>query len=321
MQRRLRSPRGSNQKSLKLQVVLSNANVKTDSEPVDADEKEANTEASEPLSSEKSAPAPHSRPSREDVEAFLGDETVLALLPDLVLDVLSLMEESSFSVPLMECVQAVLLSNEEKFAKMRASPVWPLFVDELLPSVAPKIEFFAQMMRANGQSIDIAMVRQWMPTIMGALRMRFGGGCRGGRRGWRGGHCGRGRGGFRGHRGGGHRGRWGHRGHHGHHGHRGHRGGHRGHRGGFGQGHGQGFNPWFQPPQPQQQSEEVWQPKAEPRGAEEQIEAESNAFEYTEELVAIMNMGFGDMASIKQLLVEHKGNKQRVVQALVSNSK
>merc|ERR1712087_353588 len=108
-------------------------------------------------------------------------------------------------------------------------------------------------------------------------------------------------------------------GHHGHHGHRGHRGGHRGHRGGFGQGHGQGFNPWFQPPQPQ--SDEVWQPKAEPRGAEEQSEAEPNAFEYTEELVAIMNMGFGDMASIKELLVEHKGNKQRVVQALVSNNK
>ena len=47
---------------------------------------------------------------------------------------------------------------------------------------------------------------------------------------------------------------------------------------------------------------------------DEQMEAE---FEYTEELVAIMNMGFTDIPKIKQLLNEHNGNKQNVVQELV----
>ena len=38
---------------------------------------------------------------------------------------------------------------------------------------------------------------------------------------------------------------------------------------------------------------------------DEQMEAE--VFEYTEELVAVMNMGFGDVSKIKELLNEHKG--------------
>ena len=42
------------------------------------------------------------------------------------------------------------------------------------------------------------------------------------------------------------------------------------------------------------------------------------AFEYTEEMVAIMNMGFSDMGEIKRLLNEHHGNQQNVVQELVS---
>jgi len=42
------------------------------------------------------------------------------------------------------------------------------------------------------------------------------------------------------------------------------------------------------------------------------------AFEYTDELVAIMNMGFSDMGEIKRLLNEHNGNKQNVVQELVA---
>lgn len=42
------------------------------------------------------------------------------------------------------------------------------------------------------------------------------------------------------------------------------------------------------------------------------------AFEYTEEMVAIMQMGFSDMGEIKRLLNEHKGNKQNVVQELVA---
>jgi len=260
----------------------------------DIDEKRDTSDSSPSSAPEQSQSETAPRPSREDVDAFLSDSAVQALLPDLLVSVLGVMEQSDFSVPLTEAVSAVLLSNEEKYASMRASAVWPLFVEELLPSVAPKIEFFSQMIRANGQRIDIAMVRQWMPTVMAALRMRFAGnkcgkGGRGGR-GWRGAHCGRGRGGFRGgfQRGWGGRGRW----------------GHRGHRGrawsSFGQnhGHGQWRNAQSQPQQNPQMRE----------------------FEYTEELVAIMNMGFGDMATIKKLLVEHKGNKQVVVQALVSMS-
>lgn len=42
------------------------------------------------------------------------------------------------------------------------------------------------------------------------------------------------------------------------------------------------------------------------------------AFEYTEELVSIMDMGFPDIGEIKRLLNEHNGNKQNVVQELVS---
>lgn len=45
---------------------------------------------------------------------------------------------------------------------------------------------------------------------------------------------------------------------------------------------------------------------------------EGDAFEYTDELVSIMNMGFSDMEEIKRLLDEHNGNKQNVVQELVS---
>lgn len=50
----------------------------------------------------------------------------------------------------------------------------------------------------------------------------------------------------------------------------------------------------------------------------DQLLAEVDAFEYTEELVAIMNMGFSDMGQIKRLLNEHHGNTQNVVQELVA---
>jgi len=50
----------------------------------------------------------------------------------------------------------------------------------------------------------------------------------------------------------------------------------------------------------------------------DELLAEVEAFEYTEELVAIMNMGFSDLGQIKRLLNEHGGNKQNVVQELVS---
>merc|ERR1719273_2851816 len=62
-----------------------------------------------------------------------------------------------------------------------------------------------------------------------------------------------------------------------------------------------------------------------PRGAHDQMNEANQqddemeeVFEYTEEMVAIMNMGFSDMAEIKRLLKEHNGNKQNVVQELVA---
>merc|ERR1719189_2338639 len=50
----------------------------------------------------------------------------------------------------------------------------------------------------------------------------------------------------------------------------------------------------------------------------QQEEEMEEVFEYTEEMVSIMNMGFSDMAEIKRLLMEHNGNKQNVVQELVA---
>merc|ERR1712130_960170 len=61
-----------------------------------------------------------------------------------------------------------------------------------------------------------------------------------------------------------------------------------------------GDNSWFQPKQA------------------DDDEIEQEIFEYTEELVAILNMGFTQIQKIKKLLNEHKGNKQRVVQELVA---
>jgi len=49
-----------------------------------------------------------------------------------------------------------------------------------------------------------------------------------------------------------------------------------------------------------------------------EVEEEVVVFEYTDELVAIMNMGFSDLGEIKRLLNEHNGDKQNVVQELVS---
>merc|ERR1719361_2914015 len=147
------------------------------------------------------------------------------------------------------------------------------------------------MMGSQGQHMG-AMVRQWVPSMLQVMResVKQGGGCGmiGGRRGRRG-HRGRGRGCHRS------RGR------------------------GFGRCGRGNWNQWNQwGPEPA-----TWEWV--PRGAHDQMneanqqdEEMEEVFEYTEEMVAIMNMGFSDMAEIKRLLKEHNGNKQNVVQELVA---
>merc|ERR1712129_135328 len=68
--------------------------------------------------------------------------------------------------------------------------------------------------------------------------------------------------------------------------------------------HNFGDGPWMQ-----QQSENM-------NDEEEEIEPE--VFEFDEELVAILNMGFTKMSKIKKLLNVYQGNKERVVQELVA---
>lgn len=68
--------------------------------------------------------------------------------------------------------------------------------------------------------------------------------------------------------------------------------------------HNFGDNPWFKAKQVDVQADDD--------------EIEQEMFEYTEELAAILNMGFTQIQKIKKLLNEHKGNKQRVVQELVA---
>merc|ERR1711971_173755 len=139
------------------------------------------------------------------------------------------------------------------------------------------------MMKMNADAI-----KQWVPTILNMLKQRaqngninaHGFGPWGGR--------GRGRGrGWRGRRG--RRGR-----------------GRGGHWGGFHENfHNFGDNPWCQA-------------QADGGKNDDEDEIEQEVFEYTEELVAILNMGFSQMQKIKKLLNEYKGNKERVVQELVA---
>ena len=53
-----------------------------------------------------------------------------------------------------------------------------------------------------------------------------------------------------------------------------------------------------------------------PNDDHEQMEQEQ--FEYEDALISIMDMGFTNSAKIKKLLNKHKGNKQTVIQELVS---
>jgi len=235
----------------------------------------------------------HHGPSQQEIASFLGDDVAVQLLADLLANTFEAVRESNFSVPLHDTLRAVALSDS-KYEAVVGHAVWPFFVNELVPRAAPKIMFFAQMLAANGNgdAIDGDALRQWIPTmlrVMGQNAKSGHFGCHRGR-GWRG---------------------------------RRHRGHHRRGRGGFGPfGHGP-YGPFGSGSHEMvfeggADREEAASAPVAAASSNLQNDAEDAVFEYTEELVAVMNMGFSDMERIKRLLTEHGGNKQTVVQELVS---
>lgn len=322
------SAKKQEKKSLKLQIV-------------DSAEKHHIDEKEEKVSNPKPVPVQNNQndannqndgnkayqPSSEEINAFLSDDFAVDLLSDLFVSVFEALQASNWEIPFIECVQGIILSSNHKYDKITSNRIWPYFMDKLLPKYSHKIETFVIPMIKMSGGIDSGMIKQWIPTLLNMMKQRshYGGDCKRGRgwRGWRG--RGRGwRGCRRGHHGRGrHHGRWGHHGHRGRNGWRG--------RGGF-------YNPWNHqqqmgfadnmypqgphPAAPQNMAfgGNMYPPSApemrNQKNDDDQIEQE--VFEYTEELVAIMNMGFTDMSHIKELLSKHKGNKQNVVQELVS---
>jgi len=233
----------------------------------------------------------HHAPSQEEMASFLGDDVAVQLLADLLANTFEAVRGSNFSIPLHDTLRAVALSDS-KYEAVVGHAVWPFFVDELVPRAAPKIMFFAQMLAANGNgdAVDGDALRQWIPTmltVMGQNAVSGHFGCRRGR-GWRG--------------------------------RRRHRHCHRRGRGGFGQGPRGPFGPNEMAFEGGADREVVSSAPDSVAAASSNLQndAENAVFEYTEELVAVMNMGFSDMEEIKRLLEEHGGNKQTVVQELVS---
>jgi hypothetical protein len=245
-------------------------------------------------------------PTREEIVAFLSDDVAVALLSDLLVNTFEAVQESNFEIPLPDCLRAMVLS-EDKYKVITDNRVWPFFINTLIPQASPQIIFFAQMMRmnGNGQPIDSNVVRQWIPTMLNVMKENAKKGHFGGR--GRGRGRGRARGCHRGRRGNGYWGRGCRRG-------RGHRA-----RGRGGVGHG----PWHQMDFDGASTMEMpfeggYDRQFVPSAPVNAQNDEVAAFEYTEEMVAIMQMGFSDMGEIKRLLNEHKGNKQNVVQELVA---
>jgi hypothetical protein len=395
------SAKQENKKSLKLHIVTA-AEPDTVDMDIDDDEQDEKKDADAPIQStlpEKDAnnddndESGKQTPSTEEIEAFLSDDLMVDLLSDLFVAVFEALQAAQFELSFIECIQGIVMSDDGKYDQLTSHAVWPYFMQQLLPMHAPKMEqFVVPMLKLNAGGMDAQMIKQWIPTILGMMKMHIvnqrqcGGRGRGhrargrrcGGRGWRGG----GRGGwwprapfggpfdaFGNHHGfgdglprfnpavsdvpgshvppppphhhvsaqppvpphahhphhhGHHHGHGGrhhhHRGHRGHgHGHGHHHHGHRGWRGRRGGWRG-GFNAWCPNNQFTQNQDEGAEEAA--NGADQNAEPEEEMqeeqeFEYTDELVAIMNMGFGDMANIKRLLTEHQGNKENVIQELV----
>eukprot|EP00488_Nonionellina_sp_1-RS-2012_P001067 TRINITY_DN168_c0_g1_i1.p1 TRINITY_DN168_c0_g1~~TRINITY_DN168_c0_g1_i1.p1 ORF type:complete len:342 (+),score=136.15 TRINITY_DN168_c0_g1_i1:33-1028(+) len=271
----------------------------------------------------KSAIPDYSKPSEEDINAFLSDDLMMDLFSDLLISVFNALKAANYEVSFIECLQGIILSSNEKYKPITSSRFWPYITEELLPKFAAKIEGFVLPMIQMNQCINADMIKQWIPMLITMMKHHsqnmdnmhgFGANP------WFGAYgCGRGRG----RRG---RGRRRGRGHkhwkHGFKGRRGRRGGWK-HRGGpWHYPHSQHHNHEFAP-QHQQFHDQgfegfvLYGPP--PQANAENDQMEQDVFMYTEELVAIMNMGFGDMAKIKKLLNEHQGNKELVIQTLVNN--
>lgn len=279
---------------------------------------------------------PH--PTKEEITAFLSDDLSIDLLSDLFVSVFDALRESQYEISFMECVRGVILSSDAKYAKIISNPVWPYFEHVMLPKCAPRIEaFLVPMMQMNGGANDA--IKQFIPTILNRMKthvqngdfMCGGGGAssngepnlRGGFPGWHHGwHRGRGGGGG-----------WPWRGGHPHHPHA---------QGPHPHPYQHPFHPHPRPPpacggrgqgwrgrgrgrewraRRGRGSCNMWQQQSNHVVDEQQQQQQNAPFAYTEELVAIMNMGFGDVAEIKRLLVLHKGSKENVIQKLISNSK
>ena len=221
-------------------------------------------------------------PSAEQINAFLSNDVVIQLLSDLFVSVFEALQSSNFELSFIECVQAIILSSDAKYDHITKNAIWPYFMNEVLAKKANfMVPFAVKMMEMSNKNVDVAVIKQWIPTILNMLKQHAQngnvcgfGGCRGWRRGRRGRGRARGRGRGRG---------WG------------------GYQRDF---HNFGDNPRAQFNQG--------------IAVDQDDEIEQEVFEYTEELVAIMNMGFADMQKIKKLLNENKGDKQRVIQELVA---
>eukprot|EP01084_Bolivina_argentea_P149235 260719_1 len=228
------------------------------------------------------------------------------LLSDLFISVFEALQASNFEISFGECISGVILSSNDKYNKLTSSKVWPYFMNTLLPNISHKIDqFMIPMIKMNG--INSQMIKQWLPTLFNIMKYHT--------KNNNNSFCGKWKNKpWKHHRH--HRGRRGHHhghGNHGHHGHHGHHGDHGHHRGGW-RGRGRyAYNNQYHPHHANYQNYGY-----DNRQQNEDDQIEQDVFMYTEELVQIMNMGFKNMNEIKKLLNEHKGDKQLVVQQLVS---
>jgi hypothetical protein len=320
------------QKSVKVYVVdCANDDVSVN----DEDEKNENEATTE------DEPKPPMLPTPDEIDGFFDDAVMSELFTELFCEVLlalSANQKKNESLTLVETMHSIIETSQSKYEKLVNHPLFAFLEREVLGGHCEQLQMLiAPYLASMGINVEhTQMSKQWSPVLLQMLRMYahqtlkshgpppfhpffgpFGGRGRGGRGFWRGPH------GHHGH----HRGRHGphpwHPWHHWQHPHpphdhdsnddviesedheqyhyhdhpHHHRGRHHGrcHRGRRGRGRGRFAHHHCQ-----------------------QHECENNdEFAFNEELVEILSMGFDDVERIKQLLTQHHGNKQQVVQQLI----
>merc|ERR1712130_695808 len=111
-----------------------------------------------------------SRPSPEEINAFLSDEFVMDLLSDLFVSVFEALQASNWEISFIECIEGIILSSDGKYDKITMNPIWPYFVENILKKNVDKINtFLVPMIRMNG-GINTEMIKQWMPTLLNMMR-------------------------------------------------------------------------------------------------------------------------------------------------------